>query len=830
MNTLSPERTTHLRDPGMVVMDVTGTRIRATVCGFDELGKLRFAEDDLVVDKTPLYDEVRRISHPELSSYFEEVLLTKMVEMLRDILSNSAYEGLPVAISFSGQVSPGGEIYSASSIFGETRPSQPFPLKRLLLQRPELADREILVLNNISAAAWRLSVDQKITRGIAKGQFLVLHVGSGFGSKIFNVGQRAVLLDDKGLAGELGHVDVGAENVLRPGVLCNCGAANHLASYFLPEGLRTLIEYFSGTASRTQMMIRALRGLRGEEAPEFIERSFRAVEQRTVARNVIAHLASLVGKVLSPIILAVGIDRIILKGSFFFRLGKPASTAFDKYLLTSIRKNLKNYITIPDDFIQTEVPWKAGDSQHAESYDRKISLGGLVVYASELYRAQHRVTSGYFDGYPCYTLSCANDIRYPVIRNDEVLEVKDSLLDQLTRNRKTLVVIDERYDQKTRRRLARRIVAYFKAQNRTVSVGPDEKSAHAFDIVVHRLDPARKSPNKGENKTPEQVIQVIEWCHQCKLPRDGLLVGVGGGVILDIVGFAAQQFRRMVSYIRIPTTLIGQVDAGVGIKVGVNYKDAKNLIGGFHPPLATVNAVQFLYDLDDVQMQCGIAEILKMGIVADGKIVEILKAIPGVTGSVLKENSGIRRQFQAVTDSAIRSMMENLQRNIVERDLKRLVDFGHTFSPTIESLSSYAVPHGYAVAIDIYLSCYMARYLKGIDGAATLIGDKLLACYRQLLQQHKLLLVPFVEGTSLLAERTREVFDDSINKAIQHRGGNLNLVVPLNRPGQGGFIDLDTCKRESNNDYCAITCRNDLFKVFASAVRSLSRQGTPRHF
>lgn len=259
--------------------------------------------------------------------------------------------------------------------------------------------------------------------------------------------------------------------------------------------------------------------------------------------------------------------------------------------------------------------------------------------------------------------------------------------------------------------------------------------------------------------------------------RDGAFVGIGGGVLMDIVGFAASVFRRGVAYVRVPTTLVGQVDVGVGIKQGINFGGMKNLVGTFFPPLATINDRTFLRTLDDRQIRCGLAEILKMAVIRDRELFERLEEhAPTLVESRFARPRHVAERVMVV---ASKDMMEELQPNLFEDDFRRLVDFGHSFSPTIERLSGYTVAHGEAVAMDTFLSCLLAVD-RSVLARADLhrIGD----LYRK----------AGLRAWCAPAPTAREL-SDGLADVRSHRGGNLNLVVPT-AIGRGTFLDEVTCE------------------------------------
>lgn len=265
-----------------------------------------------------------------------------------------------------------------------------------------------------------------------------------------------------------------------------------------------------------------------------------------------------------------------------------------------------------------------------------------------------------------------------------------------------------------------------------------------------------------ESRKGWDVVEAIcERALQSSLGRRAVFVGVGGGVALDIAGLAASLFRRGVPYIRIPTTLVGLVDVAVGIKHAVNFCGQKNALGSFAPPVASVVDRCFLQTLDRRQIGCGMAEIIKMAVVRDAQLFALLER----DGQALFQS-----KFQlpeAIAEYAItRSqalMMAELQSNLFEDDLLRLVDFGHTFSCTLESSTSYRIPHGEAVAVDMLLSTALAVEC-GFCGIGVL---------------HRLASLCNAVGLPLWDEACRPfAMREALEAARNHRGGTLNLVVP----------------------------------------------------
>lgn len=203
-------------------------------------------------------------------------------------------------------------------------------------------------------------------------------------------------------------------------------------------------------------------------------------------------------------------------------------------------------------------------------------------------------------------------------------------------------------------------------------------------------------------KTMESVFAVLDGLDSFGISRrHEPIIAVGGGVLLDIVGLAANLYRRSTPYIRVPTTLMGLVDAGIGAKTGVNYSTHKNRLGSYYPPKVIFLDRTFLASLEPRQLSNGLGEILKMALVKDRRLFELLRE----HGDDL-----IERRFQdneiaeKVLSRSIHGMLEELQSNMWEEKLERLVDFGHTFSPALEMRALPSLLHGEAVCIDMAVS------------------------------------------------------------------------------------------------------------------------------
>lgn len=253
------------------------------------------------------------------------------------------------------------------------------------------------------------------------------------------------------------------------------------------------------------------------------------------------------------------------------------------------------------------------------------------------------------------------------------------------------------------------------------------------------------------------------------------IIVVGGGVLLDVVGWVAGTYRRGTPYIRIPTTLIGLVDAGVGIKTAVNQNGHKNIIGSYHAPLSALLDPQFLLTLPARHISNGAAEIAKMGLMCDVALWKLIASQPQdlVRTAFGSTDISLRDSGEEIISRAVHSMLAELQPNLWEKDLQRLVDFGHTFSPALEMAALPELLHGEAVSIDMAIS-------------------SALSCRRGLLDEGPLEeIIVTLHNLGLPVDHplcTPDLLSRGLLQTTAHRGGRQRIPVPV-EPGSATFID-----------------------------------------
>jgi 3-dehydroquinate synthetase len=253
------------------------------------------------------------------------------------------------------------------------------------------------------------------------------------------------------------------------------------------------------------------------------------------------------------------------------------------------------------------------------------------------------------------------------------------------------------------------------------------------------------------------------------------IVACGGGVLLDIVGWACSIYRRSTPYIRVPTTLVGLVDAGIGIKTGVNHNGHKNRLGSYHPPVRAILDPVFLQTLPARHVSNGLAEIAKMGLMTDAQLWGVLHR--EAESLVASRLGTIDRKFWAVGTAllsrSVYAMLAQLHNNLWETDLARLVDFGHTFSPAFELHALPDLLHGEAVSIDMALCCALALHRGTLSSAQ----------FEQILGTLARLGLPLSHPIC-----TPELAQVCLTDTTLHRGGRQRVPLPT-AIGAAQFVD-----------------------------------------
>lgn len=207
-------------------------------------------------------------------------------------------------------------------------------------------------------------------------------------------------------------------------------------------------------------------------------------------------------------------------------------------------------------------------------------------------------------------------------------------------------------------------------------------------------------PAGEATKCWQQFSTTVEWLLEQKVERRDLVIALGGGVIGDLVGFAAAVLRRGVRFAQIPTTLLAQVDSSVGGKTGINSTQGKNLIGAFHQPTLVLADIGVLDSLPDRDFLSGYGEVVKYGLLGDRDFFEWLE----VNGPALAAGDATLR-CEAVR-RCVQMKADIVERDETEQGERALLNLGHTFCHALEASTGYSdrLFHGEGVAIGCALA------------------------------------------------------------------------------------------------------------------------------
>jgi 3-dehydroquinate synthase len=265
---------------------------------------------------------------------------------------------------------------------------------------------------------------------------------------------------------------------------------------------------------------------------------------------------------------------------------------------------------------------------------------------------------------------------------------------------------------------------------------------------------------------PAQVPIVQQLIHDVGLCRHSYVVAIGGGALLDLVGYAAATAHRGIRLVRVPTTVLAQDDSGVGVKNGVNAFGKKNFLGTFTPPYAVINDGAFLVNLPQRDWIAGIAEAIKVALIKDAPFFKWLCAN---AEALVQRDLGIMQQL------IYRSCQHHLTHigtygDPFEMGSSRPLDFGHWSAHRLEHLTNYRLRHGEAVAIGMAIDSTYSYLSGAIDEAGWRQIIQLLQTFGFALTVPEL--VEFVDQP----EHPQSVFR-GLSEFREHLGGELTLML-----------------------------------------------------
>lgn len=317
--------------------------------------------------------------------------------------------------------------------------------------------------------------------------------------------------------------------------------------------------------------------------------------------------------------------------------------------------------------------------------------------------------------------------------------------------RKVLVVVDGGF-LSFHPGLVDNIKNYFATQVKHIQLAKDV-------IVVPGGEASKNDPDLFEKLAQAVDIYGVD--------RHSFVIGIGGGAVLDLVGYAAAVSHRGIKLIRIPTTVLSQNDSGVGVKNGINFHGKKNFLGTFAPPVAVFNDLTFLNTLDDRDWRSGISEAIKVALIKDASFFDWIE-----------ENvTALSQRDEAVMSHLIHRCAEMHTEHIGSGDpfefgSSRPLDFGHWAAHKLEYLTDFEVRHGEAVAIGIALDCIYANKI------GMLSDEDLDRIYNVLVK------LGFDLYHAKLAENDKINLRNGLQEFREHLGGRLTIML-LEKIGKG---------------------------------------------
>lgn len=255
-------------------------------------------------------------------------------------------------------------------------------------------------------------------------------------------------------------------------------------------------------------------------------------------------------------------------------------------------------------------------------------------------------------------------------------------------------------------------------------------------------------------------VEVAAFCWdilgKSDFTRSDLIIGIGGGATTDLAGFVAATWLRGVSFIQVPTTLLGMVDAAIGGKTGINTSQGKNLVGVFHAPTSVFCDLDALLTLPRNELLAGFGEVVKYGFIADERILEIIE-------NQLESATDVGSElFAELVHRCIAIKARVVGNDFLEAGEREILNYGHTLGHAIELVERYQWRHGAAISIGMVFVAELSRL------AGKLSEDDV--------QRHRRILESLGLPTSYKAEKWQALLA-AMQRDKKARAGNLRFVV-----------------------------------------------------
>jgi 3-dehydroquinate synthetase/predicted NBD/HSP70 family sugar kinase len=640
-------------DAPLLVFDVGGTWCRSAV-----------ARDDAIEEQMRA-PSPSRARFPDASvEELQDMLVRQLAEEARRLREHTGatLAGVSLGAAVDGLT---GLVVGSGPLWGPTDRLR-FDIGSAL--RAAMPECDWVIVNDVTAAAMGLA---HVGRDEGHRRMAVVTVSSGLAMRTIELATGRVAVSRmSGLQGEIGHLPAYCYlGQRRLSLSCDCGAVGHLGAYASGRGIAAVLQLAVETGADWlgdgAPLVECFTAQVAARAPEALEVLDAVTEP--LARTLLAAFAvdADIGLVLitGGVVEALGrpyLDSLLHHVASLGLYGSPLSTAQDFEAVVRLAPSAPS-----------------------------PTLRGAVLAA----RDGVGMTSRYRRD---WTIRATREWCYDV-------RLRCGLLDPANPTLRTAA----RLDRQT-------------AVPRVVVADRGAWTYHGEAFMAY-MDAAGATPRlvllepSEETKTIEQALEVADACDAAGLLRRSTpLIGFGGGAVLDVAGLAAALYRRGVPHVRVPTTLVGMIDAGIGVKTAVNHRGKKSLLGSYYPPDVVLVDPTFLRTLDEREIVNGLSEAVKIALICSPDLFELIVRNAGA----LRAMGAPNQEQMALLAGSITAMLDELRENLWEVELERRADFGHSFSPVIEMASLPLRAHGEAVALDMALSIVISKMRGLLDAGA----------------------------------------------------------------------------------------------------------------
>ena len=303
-----------------------------------------------------------------------------------------------------------------------------------------------------------------------------------------------------------------------------------------------------------------------------------------------------------------------------------------------------------------------------------------------------------------------------------------------------------------------------------VGVVVDEHTEQSCYPLVQPLLPTHTvcAIRSGEqHKNLDTCTQLWAWMTEARFDRQALLINLGGGVIGDMGGFCAATYKRGIQFINLPTTLLSQVDASVGGKLGIDFRGYKNHIGLFQEPLHVFIYPNFLETLPYLELRSGFAEVVKHSLIADASYWPKIRDISLET-----------QDWKEIIDHSVRIKARVVTEDFQEGGIRKILNFGHTVGHAVESFylaTERHLLHGEAIAVGMIAEAYLSeRYTNLPHAQAEDIANFILKNYG-----HRAIPAEETEAIAALAQQDKKNTQSMIQCTLLKEIGQATYDVAI---------------------------------------------------